>query len=164
MRPVVGRMLAPGDENAVVIGHAFWKGQFGGDPAIVGRVTNLNGLPFTIVGVTPARFFGAEVGASPDVFIPLTMFDRLQRGAPRLPMINSFWLSLMARLHPDATLQRAAAEAELLFHQAATEATRELPADHPLVESFPPDAREPPRPALKRLAMSARNSASRLRS
>ena len=79
----------------------------------------------------------AEVGtAQPDIYIPLIMFDRLQQGAPRLPMINSFWLSLMARLHPDATMQRASAEAELLYHQAASEPTRGLPSDHPLVEYF----------------------------
>jgi len=136
VQPAVGRMLAAGDENVAVIGHAFWKSRFGGDPAIVGRTANLNGVAFTIVGVTPARFFGAEVGSAPDVYIPLTMFDRLQQGAPRLPMINSFWLSLMARLHPDATMQRASAEAELLYHQAASEPTRGLPPDHPLVEYF----------------------------
>jgi predicted permease len=136
VQPAMGRMLAAGDENVAVIGHAFWKSRFGGDPAIVGRTANLNSVAFTIVGVTPARFFGAEVGTAPDIYIPLTMFDRLQQGAPRLPMINSFWLSLMARLHPDATMQRASAEADLLYHQAASEPTRGLPPDHPLVEYF----------------------------
>jgi predicted permease len=136
VRPAVGRMLAAGDENVAVIGHAFWESRFGGDPAIVGRAVNLNGMAFTIVGVTPARFFGAEVGTAPDVYIPLIMFDRLQQGAPRLPMINSFWLSLMARLHTDATIKRASAEAEVLYQEAASGSTRGLPADHPLVEYF----------------------------
>jgi predicted permease len=136
VRPAVGRMLAAGDENVAVIGHAFWESRFGGDPAIVGRAANLNGVAFTIVGVTPERFFGAEVGTAPDVYIPLIMFDRLQQGAPRLPMINSFWLSLMARLHTGVTLQRASAEAEVLYQEAASGSTRDLPADHPLVQYF----------------------------
>ena len=85
VRPALGRMLAPGDENVAVISHRFWKSRFGGDPETVGRTANLNGVAFTIVGVTPARFFGAEVGSAPDVFIPLAMCDRLQsarRGFP----------------------------------------------------------------------------------
>ena len=64
------------------------------------------------------------------------MCDRLQSGPPRLPMINNFWLSLMGRLRPGVTLQQAAAEAELLYHQSASERTLGLPADHPLVEYF----------------------------
>jgi predicted permease len=136
VRPALGRMLAPGDENVAVISHRFWKSRFGGDPETVGRTANLNGVAFTIVGVTPARFFGAEVGSAPDVFIPLAMCDRLQSGAPRLPTINNFWLNLMGRLHPGVTLQQAAAEAELLYHQSASDQTRGLPAAHPLVDYF----------------------------
>jgi predicted permease len=136
VRPALGRMLASGDENAAVISHRFWKSRFGGDPAIAGRTANLNGVAFTIVGVTPARFFGAEVGRAPDVFVPLAMCDRLQSGTPRLPLTNNFWLSLMGRLRPGVTLQQATAEAELLFHQSASERTRDLPANHPLVEYF----------------------------
>jgi predicted permease len=134
--PALGRMLAPGDENVAVISHRFWKSRFGGDPETVGRTANLNGVAFTIVGVTPARFFGAEAGSAPDVYIPLAMCDRLHAGAPRLPMINNFWLSLMGRLRPSVTLQQAGAEAELLYHQSASEPTRGLPAGHPLVEYF----------------------------
>jgi predicted permease len=136
VRPALGRMLASGDENVAVISHRFWKRRFGGDPGTVGRTASLNGVAFTIVGVTPAHFFGAEVGSAPDIFIPLAMCDRLQSGAPRLPMINNFWLNLMGRLHPGVTLQQAAAEAELLYHQSASEQTRGLPADHPLVDYF----------------------------
>ncbi len=136
VRPALGRMLAPGDENVAVVSHRFWISRFGGDPETVGRTANLNGVAFTIVGVTPARFFGAEVGSAPDVFVPLAMCDRLQSGPPRLPMINNFWLSLMGRLRPGVTLQQAAAEAELLYHQSASERTLGLPADHPLVEYF----------------------------
>ena len=136
VQPALGRMLVSGDQNAAVISHRFWENRFGGDPAIAGRTASLNGVAFTIVGVTPARFFGAEVGRAPDVFIPLAMCDRLQSGTPRLPMTNNFWLSLMGRLRPGITLQRAGAEAELLFHQSASERTRDLPATHPLVVYF----------------------------
>ncbi len=136
VQPALGRLLAPGDENVAVISHRFWISRFGGDPETVGRTANLNGVAFTIVGVTPARFFGAEVGSAPDVFIPLAMYDRLQSGAPRLPMANNFWLNLMGRLRPGVTPRQAAAEAELLYHQSASERTRGLPAGHPLVEYF----------------------------
>src|SRR5207248_2173311 len=121
---------------AAVIGHRFWQTRFHGDPAALGRTVNLNGLPFTIVGITPAAFTGVEVGRVPDIYVPVTISDRLLPGRPRLPLTNSFWLDVMGRLGPDATMQHAEAEATVLYHQANSGATRQLPPNHPLVRFF----------------------------
>src|SRR6201990_962446 len=47
-KPLMGRLLEPGDErpggsNAVVISHGLWQRRFGGDPQIVGRSVRLDG-------------------------------------------------------------------------------------------------------------------------
>ena len=136
VQPLLGRGIAPGDEAVAVLSHPFWESRFGGDPGIVGRAVVLNGLPFTVIGVTPRGFFGAEVGTSPAIFVPLTMRDRLLPGEAILTSRNNFWLTIMARLQPGLGREQASAEAEVLYHQANTEETQDLPADHPLVGWF----------------------------
>ncbi|MGH9411485.1 MAG: FtsX-like permease family protein [Vicinamibacterales bacterium] len=48
------RLGAPG---VALLGHAFWESQFGGDPAVLGRVIRIQSAPVTIVGVLPAGFY-----------------------------------------------------------------------------------------------------------
>ena len=47
--------------------------RFGGDPSAIGRTLVVSGTPLTIVGVTPAEFFGTEVGTRPGIFLPMMM-------------------------------------------------------------------------------------------
>lgn len=57
-----GRYLRAGDDGAVgqppavVLSHGLWQAAFGADPAIVGRVVRLDGLPHTVVGVMGPAF------------------------------------------------------------------------------------------------------------
>jgi len=70
-----GRLLhaaddAAGADRAVVLSHAFWLRQFGGDTAAaLGTTLRLNGEPFTIVGVLP-RYFPLPL-RDVDVVVPL---------------------------------------------------------------------------------------------
>jgi predicted permease len=60
VRPVLGRVFEPrshDDASAAVISYGLWQSQFGGDLAVVGRKINLNGAPYTIVGVMPPAFY-----------------------------------------------------------------------------------------------------------
>jgi putative ABC transport system permease protein len=60
VQPVAGRMFQEEDErtkaDVVVIGEKLWRTRFGGDPSIVGRSVPLDGKPFTVIGIAPARF------------------------------------------------------------------------------------------------------------
>ncbi len=122
VQPVIGRGFAPSDEAVAVISYRFWRTRFNGDPAISGRAVVLNGLPFTVIGVAPRRFFGVEVGSSPDVFVPLAWCDRLLPGEPRLPRQNIFWLAVFARLRPEVPAAQAAAQTHIVFHQGVKKA------------------------------------------
>jgi predicted permease len=56
-RPLYGRTLRAGDDQgAIVISHAFWQRQFGGDRAVVGRVFGSGDSSATVVGVMPRGF------------------------------------------------------------------------------------------------------------
>jgi predicted permease len=59
--PVLGRLFDRGDvgQPVAVISHAFWRGRFASDPAVIGREVILGARTHTIVGVLPERFFFA---------------------------------------------------------------------------------------------------------
>jgi predicted permease len=124
VRPVLGRLLArsddtPGAPPAAVLSFSCWERFFGRDPAIVGRAVKLNGVAFTVVGVTPPEFFGVEPGWSYDVWIPASLVPGVEPFYPRTSWKgDADWRwNVIARLKPGVSWQRARAEAELLFQQ-----------------------------------------------
>lgn len=100
-----------GGPAAVLLAHAFWERQFGGDRSIVGKAINLDNHPVTVVGVLPESFdFGAAFspGSKVDILTPVMMDDIRYEG-------NT--LALIGRLKPGVTVQQARAEAKTLFPQ-----------------------------------------------
>ncbi|MGD8331833.1 MAG: ABC transporter permease, partial [Acidobacteriota bacterium] len=57
----------PGTHLVVVISHGLWERLYGSDPSVVGRKVNINGAPFTIIGVAPEGFSGTVQGLNPDL-------------------------------------------------------------------------------------------------
>ena len=98
-----------------VLSHAYWQRRFGADPAVLGRTITLGGMPFTIVGVTPAEFFGAEVGTSPSLYLPVMMQPAVLPMNGSLlenPKVTSTWLRLLGRLKPGVPLEQAVVTAQ----------------------------------------------------
>lgn len=59
--PLIGRAFRtdedkPGHEDVAVLSYHLWQGEFGGDAGIVGRVIELNGHVYTVIGVMPGEF------------------------------------------------------------------------------------------------------------
>jgi predicted permease len=61
--PVIGRTIQPSDvradgevEPVVVLSHKLWLRLFDGSPTAIGRTMQLNGRPYTVIGVMPPRF------------------------------------------------------------------------------------------------------------
>lgn len=71
----VGDDAAPGANPVAVLSHALWQRRFGGDPDLVGRDVQINGHPFTVVGVASERFGGTFVGFVFDLWVPLSMAE-----------------------------------------------------------------------------------------
>jgi putative ABC transport system permease protein len=96
----LGRTYVPGEEagDLVVLSHRLWQGRFGGDPAILGRAIELNGVAKTVVGVMPAEF--RSVGGRPDLWAT-TDLPRDWRGR---------FLQVVGRLRPAVTLEQARVE------------------------------------------------------
>ncbi len=116
VNPILGRTFTAEDDRdtcagfGAVLSHAFWQREFGADPGALGRTIGLDGYPVPVIGVTPASFFGVEVGNRYDVAVPLCA-DRLlaEDKKGRIPLPHAWWLSIMARLKRGWTPERATA-------------------------------------------------------
>ena len=99
----------PGRDAVTVLAPDFWKREFAGDPAVVGRIIRLNGVDFTVIGVAPETFPGMMVWTRPDLYMPLAMARMFSTN----PQKNFFEdrddreLILRARLKPGTTLRQA---------------------------------------------------------
>jgi putative ABC transport system permease protein len=121
VHPLMGRTFTAEDDSetcsspGAVISHAFWQREFGGDPGVLGRPVSLDGYVVPVIGVTPASFFGVEVGSRYDVAIPLCA-DRLiaEDKKGRIPVQHAWWLSMIGRLKPGWTAERATAHLHAL--------------------------------------------------
>jgi putative ABC transport system permease protein len=153
VRPVLGRTFIPSDDlrgggpngPAAVISYEFWQRHFGGAPDVIGRTLSLERIPFTIIGVTQAGFFGVNVGRSFDVAIPFGA-EPLVRGVKEswLDHRSTWWLSVMVRLKPGQTLEQGTTvlrglqpqirEATLDADQTATEVADYLKEPFTLAE------------------------------
>jgi len=113
-RPALGRVFlpeedAPDRKRVVVLSDAFWKSHFGGSPQAVGATLRLNGEPYTVVGVMPARFSIASWGiAGRPIWVPLAYDD--QKRAVR----DNHDESVVARLKPNVTVAQAQAEMDVI--------------------------------------------------
>jgi predicted permease len=100
---------APG----LVISHAFWQREFAGDVNVIGRKLTLADHSFEIIGVTPASFFGMEVGRSFDLALPICAVP-LVRGNDRFFSGIIWWLTVTGRLKPGWSLEQANAQTQAI--------------------------------------------------
>ncbi len=114
--PLMGRLLSKEDDRpgcgspGVVLSYAFWHREFGGDASAIGRKLALDGHAFEVLGVTPASFFGVEVGRGFDVMAPVCSEPWAAGENSHIAKRNHWWLSIMGRLKPGWTATRAAAQ------------------------------------------------------
>jgi putative ABC transport system permease protein len=114
LRPALGRLLGPldddidGQADSVVLSHAYWQRELGGDPEVLGSKLTVNGVPLTIVGVAPRGFHGTTVGARASVFVPIA-FPGVDSptAIPNHDNRGYSWVYLFARLAPGVELEAA---------------------------------------------------------
>jgi putative ABC transport system permease protein len=107
----LGRTFLPDDDKTpvAVISHNLWQRRFNSDTDVVGKSMILNGVQFTIVGVAPNDFVGAEEAFPRQVWIPLMMQASVRPGPPALNNRNVRSLDVMARLKHGVALRHAQA-------------------------------------------------------
>src|SRR6266576_2377445 len=116
IRTYAGRALTDADDHSdappvVVMSYRLWQQKYGSDASIIGSVFDIDGKPFTVVGITPPGFFGDSLRSSPpDLFLPLNSEPYVESDAD-LNKVDTHWLELIGRIQPGAN--PASIEAEM---------------------------------------------------
>lgn len=104
IRPVLGRDFLPeedrkGGRKVTLIGYGLWQSKFGGAAGAVGKILELDGQPFTIIGVLPAN---AVFPDQADLWTPLAADPDDPRGG--------WYLRGVGRLKSGITMEQARAD------------------------------------------------------
>lgn len=109
---------APDAHAVALVSDDLWRTRFGASEAIVGSTITLNEQPFTIVGVMPPGFRGLTFDT--EVWIPMMMVSTI-RPASILDSRSNRWLSVVARIEPDDSLDEARRDLERVTTVLSTE-------------------------------------------
>jgi predicted permease len=130
LQPILGRAITeeddkPGAPPVVILSHQFWQQRFDANPSVIGQTLKLNQQTFSIIGVMPPSFNGTlQVDYRPAITVPLVSESLLLGEDSRLGTPEDagvWWLNLMGRLKPDATIEQARESLNGAFQAAALE-------------------------------------------
>jgi predicted permease len=152
-RPLVGRGIAPEEDRAggphvVVLGHALWQGRFAGDPGVIGRGIELDGVTHEVVGVMPPGFalptdFNRHAAEPTQIYLPRAP-DK-----DELTEFGSHGDYGAAELVPGATVARATEELRTATRQLTAEGKYDVRIQHEaFAVSLPDEVLGPHRPAV----------------
>src|ERR1044071_9112344 len=117
--PALGRLLTPADDDAgaervVVLSDALWRRRFGAAADILGQQLQLNGEPWTVVGVLP-REFRPPLATTPD------LYRALRRPADSRCGRGCVVLRAIGRMKPGVTLDQARGDLAAIARRQETE-------------------------------------------
>jgi predicted permease len=124
--PEIGRLIGPDDVDlrapaatqAAVLDYNYWQLRFGGSAGVLGKTIKIEGIPFTVVGVSRRGFGGIAAEAPLEITVPLNAYPLISGKTDiqkymRRP--GARWLEAAGRLRPEATLQTARAQLDALW-------------------------------------------------
>jgi predicted permease len=122
VQPELGRGFLPEEDQTpgkypvMVISYSLWKRMFAGNREIIGKQVQLSGHSFTIIGVTPKSFSGADLWFRPDVYLPMMMTAAVSpEGSDTLTHRSYRGCTLLGRLKPGVTISQAQAEMNVIM-------------------------------------------------
>jgi predicted permease len=118
VRPALGRVFAPGEEQTAILSNALWQQSFHGDSGVLGRTIALDGSPHVIIGVMSPefRFPSREITIwTPMLAAEISDDDR-----------NNNWFEVVGRLKPGMSVQQAQTDIKFI----AARLVRESPVDN----------------------------------
>jgi putative ABC transport system permease protein len=123
VQPWMGRPMTDADDRegaplVAVMSYRVWQSKYGSDPSVVGGNFQINGHPFTVIGVAPPGFYGAKLAGwgMPDFWLPITSEQVLAPDVSRLKRANENYLDLLGRARPGVNPQALEAKLRVEFH------------------------------------------------
>jgi putative ABC transport system permease protein len=134
VKPRLGRGFSqnedqPGHDRVAIISTRLWQGRFASDPGIIGRQIRLMGQIHTVVGVMSPEFQD-----SPRLWVRADVWRLISFTPQDLQNRRDRSLGIMARLHPDVTVDQAAAQLQALAGQLSVADRGEIGLPRPLRE------------------------------
>src|SRR5213079_629091 len=112
-----GRAFLPEEETpgrntpVAIVSYSYWQ-KHNLDPTVLGSQLLINGRPFTIVGITPKGFAGTLQILSPEVWLPMSVYDQVandfgSKNRTAMDDRNGTQLRIIGRLKPGMTTAAA---------------------------------------------------------
>ena len=125
VQPWIGRLFTDEDDQegappVAVMSYRIWHDKYGADPSVVGAGFQINGHPFTVIGVASPGFFGAKLAGwgMPDIWLPLTSELVIDAASvqPQLKRPSSNFIDLIGRVRPGVNPKSLEAELKVELH------------------------------------------------
>ncbi|MBS1855618.1 MAG: ABC transporter permease [Acidobacteria bacterium] len=119
--PALGRLLTEDDDRTAggspvaAVSYYYWESRFGRDPSVLNQPIIVNGYPITIVGVAQKGFGSEKAADVPDLYLPISMRKEIEPEFDGFSDRRNYWISLIARLKPGVSPERAAAEINVAY-------------------------------------------------
>jgi predicted permease len=117
VRPALGRDFRPEEDEVpgkypvAIISYSLWSRAFANDKDVIGKQVKLNNQSFSIIGVAPKSFTGADLFYRPDIYVPAVMTQGLTTDGNEMLTHRSFrGFNMMGRLKPGVTVAQAQVE------------------------------------------------------
>lgn len=123
IQPWIGRMMTDADDQegaapVAVMTYRIWQQKYGSDPSVVGANFQINGHPFTIIGVAPPGFYGGKLAGwgMPDFWLPVTKELLIDGATARLKRPDGSFLDLLGRVKPGTDPKALEAKLRVELH------------------------------------------------
>ena len=111
----IGRLFTDDDDRrgggpdgpVAVLSYGFWQREYGGRADVIGESIQLDGHPFTIIGVSQRDFRGMQIGRAFDIAAPLGTEPIVRGRESSLDRRSNWWLTVFGRLAPGQTQEQA---------------------------------------------------------
>src|SRR6185437_10440501 len=119
-----GRLFTDSDDQegappVAVMSFRIWRTKYGSDPSVAGATYEINGHPFTVVGIAAPGFFGAKIDSEdmPDFWLPLSTEPMIAGATSRLKNPRLAWLDLIGRVRPGTNPKILETQLQVELHQ-----------------------------------------------
>jgi predicted permease len=139
--PLLGRHFTEEQDTrrvqVLLLSHALWQRQFGGDPTVIGKTVKLGLKPYVVTGVMPKGFQFPEPSMQAsevaDLWVPMSLSAEEVAGRG-----DDFNYSVIARLRPGITWTQAREDADRTMAVIRQSYPAEIPKDIQLLAQVSP--------------------------